>query len=164
MAARKNHGGTRAGAGRPSSFTPELGAKICEGIESGKRPAVAAAELGIAPSTFDTWMARARAGDPELLEFRESVARARLVAEGTLHDVVLRGDEKGLGFGPARAALEVLSRTNKHYSQKVQIAVEYELERILDAVGRVCSPEDFERVLAELASLDSEEEAPEASG
>jgi hypothetical protein len=142
-----------------------LGKKICALIEDGHRPAVAAARCGIAPSTFDGWMVEARAKtDPALAEFRENVARARLIGEGNLLDTVKAGDEKGQGFGPAKAALEILGRTNKHYSQKVQVGVEFELERILDAVARVCSPADFERVLAELASLDSEEAAGGAQG
>lgn len=161
-------GGAREGAGRPSRFTAELGERIVKRIiEHKRRPRVAAAEEGVPPSTFDGWMAAARAGlNPELVEFRESVARACLVAEGKLLDQVQRGDDAGVGFGPAKAALEILSRTNKNYSQKVQVAVESELERILDAVQRVCSPEDFQRVLAELAALDSEAEAgvPAATG
>jgi len=154
-------GGAREGAGRPHSYTAEIGERIVRRIiEHKRRPRVAAAEEGVKPSTFDGWMAEARAGKrAELVEFRDQVARACLVAEGKLLDVVQGGDGPGVGFGPAKAALEILSRTNKHYSQKVQVAVESELERILDVVARVCSPEDFERVLAELAALDSEEAA-----
>jgi hypothetical protein len=156
-------GGARTGAGRPSSFTPEVAERICERIEAGKRPRVAAAEEGVSPSTFDGWMSEARAGKkPELIEFREAVARAVLVSEGKLYDTLKDGDEPGYSFGPAKAALEILSRTNKHYSTKIQVALESELERVLDAVQRVCSPEDFQRVLAELAALDSESEASEA--
>jgi hypothetical protein len=104
-------------------------------------------------------MVRGRAGDPALAEFHESVTRAYEAGKANLHDRVLCGDAPGLGFGPAKAALEILSRTDRRYSQKVQVGVEAELERILDAVARVCSPEDFQRVLAELAALDSEEAA-----
>jgi hypothetical protein len=82
-----------------------------------------------------------------------------------LHDVAIEGDEKGQGFGPAKVAFEMLARRfPKHYSSKIQVSVEYELERFLDVAEGVLSPEDLQRLLAGLAALDSEEETGETPG
>ena len=157
-------GGARSGAGRKGSFTVEKGREIVERIaEHKRRPEVAAAECGITPDVFRGWLVKARTGnDQDLVEFSNEVSRARLLAEGGMLDTVLEGDEPG--YNRAKLHLEILGRTNKHYSQKVQVGIQHELERILDVVARICSPEDFERILADIAALDSEGETGEDQG
>jgi len=129
-----------------------------DALEAGKPYEVAAAISGISPRAAWQWKR-------EDEEFAEDTARARLVGASVLHDRVAGGDEKGAGFGPAKAALELLRRRfPKEYGDKVQIGVARELDKILDAVQGVCSPDDFERILARLAAIDSEDETGEDTG
>jgi hypothetical protein len=127
-------------------------------VQTGKPFEVAAASVGISPRAAWQW----KAADPE---FADDLARAKLAGASTLHDQVLRGDDKGISFGPSRAALALLGRTNpRHYSEKIQISVAHELDRFLSAAERVLPPEMCELLLAELARTDEqpEEEAGEA--
>lgn len=140
---------TKGRPGRPTERTPEIVERIFAELHKGKPEYVAAAVAGIKESTFRNW----KKIDPE---FCEEVARARRIGCSVLHDQAALGDEPGQGFGPGKVALEFLSRRYpKDYSTKIQVSVEYEMERILDAVEGVCSPEDFQRVLARLTELDS---------
>lgn len=148
----------RPGPGRPSKFTPELGRLICETVaKRGIRPIVAAAEHGISPRTFGRWIAD-RNSTKELQEFAEEVARVGFVAEGRLHDKVLLGDDPGVGFGPAKAALEILSRTNRHYAPKVQLGIEQELQKFLDAARAVLPGEWWEKLLDEIDRITADDE------
>jgi hypothetical protein len=141
-----------------SPRTPEAEATILAELRKGKPEYVAAAVAGVWESSFRYWK---RTDE----NFANEVARARLVGCSVLHDRAATGDDPGQGFGPAKVALELLARRYpKHYSQKIQISMEYEIDRILDVVQGICSPEDFERVLTGIAALDSQEETPEPPG
>lgn len=143
---------------RATIRTPEARAKILASMSGQAKPfEVAAAEAGISPRAAWMW----KRDDPE---FAEEVARAKFVGAGGLHDKIAAGDDKGEGFGKGRAALELAKRLYpKHYGDKIQVGIERELDRILDVAERVCSPEDFERLLAGIAALDGEGEAEEES-
>jgi hypothetical protein len=138
---------------RPSKWTPELQAKIIELIEAGDAPEVAAGVNGIGRSTHFEWMAANE-------DYRTEVARAKDVFESGRRAIVLKGDEKGNGFGPAKAALEVLSRRfPRRWSVQVKVEMADSLNRFIDAAQRICSPEDFAKLLEALAEEPGEGEA-----
>jgi len=143
--------------GRKSYFDGVDVEAICARIAQGVRPQVAGAEHGVSPTTFDRWLAEGRAGkSPELTEFGEKVARARLIAEGKLVDRVRKGDGKAISFGAGKAALELLSRTVKAYQPKIKVGIEEELRKFLDVARRVLPADLFAAPLRELAALDDE--------
>lgn len=154
-----------ARTGRPSKLTAELSQTILADIAAGLHPEVAAQAAGIVPSTYFDWMQRGKAGEAPYATFRSDVARAKAEAERQLLQRALGGDGKGTSFGPAKAALEILSRTRPdRYSQQVKVQLRQDIERILDVVQRVCGTEDFLRVVEALADDDSEGEIGAAPG
>ena len=135
----------RAGPGRPSRWTQQVQDAIVELVKAGDAAEVAAGVNGVPRSTHFQWLA---ARD----DYRTAVSRARDVFESTSRAVVLGGDEKGEGFGPARARLEVLSRrVPSRWSPTMKVEMADQLNRFLDAAQRICSPADFEKLLEELA-------------
>lgn len=150
--------------GRTLTLNENLIQAICEDIRAGQRPEVAAARHGVSRARFYAWRRSGREGGGEIYErFEEQVGLAVDCAEGQLLESVLTGDASDYSFGPAKASLEVLKRRwSDHYSEKVKVSVEREIDKVLDVVARVCSTEDFERILAELAAGDSGEETGEA--
>lgn len=151
--------------GRPSKLTPELQDQLIERIERGVDPDVAAQAAGIDRATYYRWMKAGRedeAGKTPLGRFAIEVARACAEREAKLVERWLDGDEKGVGFGPAKAAAEFLRLTQRRYAEKLRVQVTDELEELLSVVERTVSPEDFARVLEALAARDRGEEAHEA--
>ena len=65
------------GPGRPSAFTPELGARICRMVQSCGFIAVASERCGIHRATVQRWKSRGENGDPEFAEFAQQLADAR---------------------------------------------------------------------------------------
>ena len=166
---------TNGKTGRPSKLTPELLAEITKRIAEGDTPEDAAELTGIAPSTFYDWMVRGKSGDEPFGSFRRAVTRALAEFRSNAVRTVLDGDSQGVGFGPAKAALEVLSRRwPKQWAQRVKHELEDAERFMLDALERVCGdPDVLERVLTqkdlrvvfvafceELTRLDGEAETP----
>lgn len=134
-------GGARAGAGRPSKLTPELADEIAKAIRDGVHPEVAAGAAGIDRATFFRWVA----GDAE---FATLVARAKDEAEVALVRTTRSGDGAGVGFGEAKAALEVLARSRpQRWAQRVNIKVEEELSVLLDVLEEVLPREWYLKAL-----------------
>jgi hypothetical protein len=156
-------------AGRPTKLTPELTRAICELIESGDAPEVAAGVQGIGRSTFFEWQSR---ND----EFRTAVARAKDRCESEMRRRLLGGDEKGESFGKGKAALEYLGRRHPNrWSQRIKHEIDQAnlisheiLKRVCsdpEVYAAVCAAEDclpvLIRYLEELSRLDSEGDAAE---
>lgn len=150
--------------GKKHVLTPELKAAILAGIEAGVDPDTAAQAEGISRSTFFEWMKAGADEASPFHDFRTEVARAIAIAEKKLVERWLDGDEKGVSFGPGKAAAEFLRLTKRRYGEKVRIQVADELEELLSIVERICRPEDFARVLEAIAARDRGEETPEAAG
>jgi hypothetical protein len=143
---------------RPSKWTEQLQSEIVALVEAGDAPEVAAGVHGIGRSTHFEWMATNEG-------YRTAVARAKDVFESKSRAIVLDGDEKGNGFGPAKARLEVLGRRfPRRWSVQVKVEMADNLNRFIDAAQRICSPEDFCKLLEALAEEPSEGEAGGASG
>lgn len=160
--------------GRPTKWTPELQTNICVLIATGRRPEVAASVCGIVRSTYFDWMQQGAAGVEPYAGFRTAVLQAADIFESDATATILAGDEKGAGFGPAKAALEVLSRRKpRQWAPQVKLHVETVGNEITDVVerlsrdpglhARICAAKDssefFAAFCAEMSRLDSEEEA-----
>lgn len=162
--------------GRPTKLTPAVQRAIVADVEKGVRPEVAASCHGVQRSTFFEWLERGKT-EPSTSRhalFRTAVTRAwdRFEAKSTKR--ILKGD-KGMGFGPAKAALEVLSRRMpRQWAQQVKHHVETVEDEFFDALEQVCADSDvlarvcetkdlrlvFVALCEALARRESEGEAP----
>ena len=70
-------------AGRPTKLTPEVQERIVSAIRAGNYLETASAYAGIDQSTLHKWISRSKEPDAPvaLIEFRQSVERARAEAE-----------------------------------------------------------------------------------
>ena len=142
---------------RPTKLTDELSAAFCAIVEEGTHLETAAESVGIAVSTLYNWLDWGSEGREPYAAFLEDVTRARAVAEIELIRTLKRGDGKGISFGQARAAAFLLERTRPNkYAQRVNLKVEDAVREVLEVVSRVCSPEDFARILERLERVDRE--------
>jgi hypothetical protein len=138
--------------GRPTKLTDETIAEIAAKVRNGIHPESAARACGISTSLFYELKSKAKQGLEPFATFWNEVARAEAQAEVGFVETVRLGDEAGLGFGPAKASLELLQRRfPKRWSQQVKVEVSDQLTRFLDAAERICKPEDFRKLLEELA-------------
>lgn len=148
---------------RPTKLTAELTAEVVDAIEAGNYAETAAEAVGITPATFYNWMTWGAQSREPYTAFFEAITCARARAEMQLVSTVLQGDDKGTGFGAAKAAAFMLERTRpKKFAQRINVKVQDELERLLDVVQRVCSESDFSRILEAIAAGDSETPAGDA--
>jgi transposase-like protein len=147
--------------GRPTKLTASTKTKLLRLIREGHYIEDAAQVCGIDDSTFRKWMIRGRNEQNGVhREFFTAVTRARADAKVSLLRKVLSGDDRGVSFGPAKAALEVLSRAYpKQFSQRVSVEIERELDVMLDTAQRVLPDEWFLKLLDALEEKgDGEEE------
>lgn len=90
-------------AGRKTLLTPEVETKICEYISRGAFDHVAAAAVGINPSTFYDWLNKGAAGNEPYAKFSKKVmearSAARLDAENRVHQ---KEPFNWLRYGPGR--------------------------------------------------------------
>jgi hypothetical protein len=83
-------------------------------------------------------------GDP----FWGEIERARAEGQLALYRRARRGDSQGLGFGPARASLELLQRVNpRTFAQRINVKVEEELDDLINIAAGVLPTEHFEALL-----------------
>lgn len=156
---------------RPSKWTQQLQEAICRLVEVGDAAEVAAGVNGIGRSTHFEWLARNE-------DYRTAIARARDVFESNTRAVAMAGDEQGVGFGPAKVALEVLGRrVPSRWSPRVKHEIDESNRLMMEALTRVCAdPEVYARVreagdlsavlvsvCTELSRLDGEGDAAEGS-
>lgn len=151
-------------AGRPSKLTPELVEAVCERCRKGIDPMIAAMSQGITERTYREWRAQANEGTNEAAaDFFQQAARACAEAEVAFAERLASGDDVGVGFGSAKAALEILQRRYpKRWSAQLKVEMTDQLNRFLDAAQRVCDAETFGKLLAELAEESGAGEAPPA--
>lgn len=150
-------------AGAPTKLTDELTEEIVALIGDGAYIETAAEAVGICRATLYNWLDWGSEGREPYAAFLDALTRARARAEIDLLRRVQDGDSKGTGFGKAKAAAFLLERTRPDkYAQRVNLKVEEAVTKVLEGVRRICSPEDFARVLAWCERVDSEggEELP----
>ena len=137
--------------------TAELTKKICQTIIAGNFPDSASIKHGISRMTYRNWLTRGQQGEEPFAAFVASIDRAKATAETKLLDTVSRGDPQGVGFGPAKAGLEILRGLEpKRWSQQVRIEVQDQLTKVLHAVEVEADPDTFRRILGRLAALELE--------
>jgi len=162
-------------AGRPTKLTAELTKAIADLVEAGDPADVAAGVCGIGRTAFYDWMARGKQEESgPYADFRTAIERARDVFASEMRGRILDGDGQGVGFGPAKAALEVLTRRDprrwgvrvKHEIDDVSRLSAEALERVCsrpDVLQRVCETKDLSVVFVawceEFARDDNEAEA-----
>jgi hypothetical protein len=149
--------------GRPSKLTPELTAAVVKSVEKGIAPEVACAAEGVSDSSYYSWRAQGKAGVEPYASFWSEIARAIATSEITLVEKVSGGDGQGVGFGEAKASLELLQRRfPKRWSVQVKVEMADQLNRFIDAAQRVLAEPDFAKLLEALAEEPGEGEAPTA--
>lgn len=130
-----------------TKLTPELQAELIDLIEAGNYIETAAEAVGISTRTWRRWEDQGLRGIEPFASLRLSCARARAKAEAHLARRVAAGDDKGVSFGPAKAAAWLLERTRpKRYALQVNHKIDEAVEDVLAAVREVCSPEDYAAV------------------
>lgn len=128
---------------RPTKWNEKLQDEIVAEIRKGVRPEVAAGMHGIGRSTYFEWFAAGSEDGTGLAGFRTAVERARDEWEASATGTVLRGDDMGVGFGPAKAALEVLARRlPRQWAQQVKHHVETVEDEFFAALDQVCTDPD----------------------
>lgn len=83
---------------RPSKLTPEVQARLVAGIRHGLTHKTACAATGVAPRTFQTWIARGRLPGKANARHRhlvEAVERARAAREADLAARLLLAAQRG---------------------------------------------------------------------
>lgn len=129
---------------RPSKWTQKIQDAIVALVEAGDPAEVAAGVNGVGRSTHFEWLAKRE-------DYRTAVSRARDIFESKMRARVLDGDQKGFGFGPAKAALETLSRrAPNRWSQRVKHEIDESNRLMFEVLQRVCAdPEVYARVRQE---------------
>lgn len=149
--------------GRPSKLTPELQEAVCETCRKGIDPLVATVAQGVDEGSYYRWRREALDGEEPQLSFVRAVARACAEGEISLAERLSAGDGQGIGFGEAKASLEILQRRfPKRWSVQVKVEMADQLNRFIDAAQRVLEPASFGKLLQELAEEPGEAEAPGA--
>lgn len=140
-----------------SLLTAELTENIVDRVRRGIAPEVAAVAAGVSQSTYYNWRKRGQDGEEPYAGFWNAVARACAESEVALVERVQEGDGQGVGFGSSKAALEILQRRfPKRWSVQVKVEMSEQLNRFLDAAQRICSDEDFRKLLEALAEESGE--------
>lgn len=154
--------------GRPSLLTPEAHANILESIRAGNYIETACLAAGVGYSNYYNWMKWGKEGREPYHSFFEDCARARAENEQSLVAIAQAGDERGISYGPSKAAGWMLERTRaQKFAASLKLNLERELDKILGIAERVLEPDQYTRLIeaigaaascSEAASPDSGEE------
>ena len=144
-----------------SKLNPQLTAEIVELVQRGHAPDTAAVSRGISVSSYYGWMRQGEMAredeESPYGAFWRAITRACAEAEIKLVDDWLQGDEKGAGYGPARAKADYLQRTKSRYTEKVPHQLKDALEYFIRCAQRVLAPEDCARLLEAVTARDRSE-------
>jgi len=125
--------------GRPSKLTEELTDQLCEVFKQGQTSIKTACDfVGLGESTFHAWMRRE---DPEYLEFRESIEKARASAVQGYLKVIHHAAQSGTWQAAAWWLERVLP---DQYGRKTTV----------ETISRDALVAELERMEAELAEND----------
>lgn len=141
--------------GRPSkilSLSEAVREQVLKLVEGGNDAAVAAGACGIDRRTFQRWVARGEDGEEPFATFAADIACAKDRWETRAVAEIQSGDGQGVGFGPAKAALEVLGRRiPKRWAQRVNVHVQEGLEHFVATAKRVLEREQYVKLIIALA-------------
>jgi hypothetical protein len=136
-------------AGRPTKFTPELGAKICKWITAGVSIEAAAEAEGVARATVYNWRDRGHAGEQPFVDFVVDLEKAqgRIEARLTLNITQRAKDDWRAG------AWYLERRRAERFGEqgKLERKLEDEYERLIDAARRELDPDSYQKLLRALA-------------
>lgn len=94
-----------------TTLTDEIASEICSLLEVGNYLETAAQVVGVSIDTVYSWIRKGRAGVEPFASFAQAVTRARATGEVDLLQTAVKGDGKGVSYGPAKAAAHVLAVT-----------------------------------------------------
>jgi hypothetical protein len=160
---RRKAEGTNDKGGRPPLLeaAPEVVEEILKNVRAGHNVTVACGAAGITRECYYHWKELAAQGREPYASFLTALRRAEDEAEVTLGAKILAGDGAGRSFGPAKAALEFLQRARpRRWSARLNVTLDKEVDTLLDHAKRICSPEDFRRLLEAVTTESGGEEAP----
>lgn len=133
----------------PAKYTTGVKDRICQLIEEGQRPKIAAAMAGISKDTFERWMKQGREGHPHLWEFSEAVERAVAVSEGKA--VAVLATSGTFDTNPENAKWFLERRFADGYSKEAATKVNAMLEDFFKRLEAALPPEIFQMVIAAAA-------------
>lgn len=147
-----------------TKLTKELTDAVVDRCRKGIDPLIATVSQGVTERTYREWRSQSIEGSNEdAVAFFQAVARACAEGEIGLAEQLAIGDEAGVGFGPSKAALEILQRRYpKRWSVQVKVEMADQLNKFIDAAQRVLEPEAFGKLLEALAEESGPAEAPGA--
>lgn len=161
----ENRWKTAKSTGRPSILSEELTERICKLIAAGDRPEVAAGVCGVGRRTYFEWMKRGEDGEEPFASFRTEVLRAVDVFESSARAAVLDGDGAGVGFGAAKAALEVLARRMPlKWGARLKVELSDQLGKYLDVAESVLPHEYYVKLLEGISALERDDQDEPGDG
>lgn len=141
-------------------LTAELTGEMVRMVKKGNYPATVAVACGINQKTFYDWLKRGAAGEEPFASFTAQVAQACAESEIEMVDSIRIGDERGAGFGPAKASLELIGRRYpKRWGPQIKIEVADQMQKFLDTARRICPAEVYLELIEALSSVEQLEEA-----
>ena len=145
---------------RPSKCTPKVRETIAKYIALAVPRSVACTTAGIDVRTLRIWMERAEKGEQPYKDFAAELEHAEAEAHAKLVTRLYVSAGKDW-----RALAWILSRKYPdQWGDQIALKIEDGLQRVLNIVENVCSPEEFRRVLQALAAKDSGEALSDAAG
>ena len=134
-----------------TKLTDEVHSTIVSAIEEGNYAKVAAESAGIDESTFYRWMREGEtAQSGKMRQFYQSVTRAQGESETTLLSRVSKASKEDW-----RAATWLLERrfsSRWANTQKIEVAVEKEMEQLIAQMETSLDPDTFKEVMGVLAA------------
>lgn len=121
--------------GRKPGITPEITAAVISAVRVGAPLEVAAQAAGVKRSTFWQWMRKGDAGEPDYVDFAESVRKA----EAEVHIVVVGAVRQAIHHNPELALRWMRMRWWQYYLERAKVDlsldVDREAERIASETG-----------------------------
>lgn len=153
--------------GQPTKLTQAVQETILEALRSGHYQKVAAAMAGVSEEALMEWVRRGegrsdRSSAPLYVQFAKEYRRAIAESEQQLlKKIVIDPDWRSAAWLLERRFSERWANT-----QRVQIEVEKELDKVLDKLENALPPEIFDRVLSVITDgeIGQSEEGGEGEG
>lgn len=132
-------------AHRPTIYTPEIGAKICDGIREAMTVEESAKRAGVGKTAVFSWLWRGSQGEAPFAEFANAVQKAKKDRIAALEDLWMKHGRKA--FKDVDRMLQVYAPAE--YAPKLRLYVQGELAGALDRLESEFAgePEILERAL-----------------
>jgi len=137
------------GPGRRPKLTKDVEARLLKLLQAGVPKELACYAVGIASRTLRIWLTKAKDGNRQFVGFADKVEQAQAEAQALMLAKIRQHGNKD--WRALAWILEHIASERFGYKAQVNVTVESELERILDAVTAVAGPELATQILAALA-------------